>query len=88
MPNKSTPAVRAAAANRSAPEPHISSITRSFQAGRQQAASGTDFDPPIWIRQSVLYSRAFLQGYQSVVPPRIVAMPRITSHPAIREDRQ
>lgn len=85
MPNKSTPAVRAAAARRSAPEPHISSITRSFQAGCQQAACGSDFDPPIWIRQSALYSRAFLQGYQSVARP-LVTIP--TSHPAIREDRQ
>lgn len=38
-------------------------VLKAYRAGRDQALSGSVYEPPLWIRQCPVPLRAFLTGY-------------------------
>lgn len=45
-------------------------ILSARDLGIEQAVSGADFDPPIWIRQSPLFMTAYTRGYHAASAAR------------------
>ena len=48
-----------------------SSVLKAYRAGRDQALSGSVYEPPLWIRQAAVPLRAFLTGYNDGLRMRI-----------------
>lgn len=53
--------------------PEKSSILTAKDLGIEHALSGSDFDPPYWVRDSPLFMTAYTRGFNSARQCRLVA---------------